>query len=298
MIANREMRRFTPDVRVWAGRFRNSHNLPHWHYACELICVESGSVDVFCDRRTQTLRAGGAMLIETGKVHYMHAGAQDTVLGVIFYDDGIVRPYVGDACLESPCLSDGYSFPGHYARVRDALLSGRRYRGGEAACEILRFVLEIYSHENTVPMSEMTGSNAMLRRLLEELDAHCDQYTFNDAVSFMSMSPGYFSRFFREGTGLTFSEYLNFARTEKAVRLLQEGGHSMTEIAEACGFGTIRTFNRVFRELTGYAPSALPKGFILDGSHASRGADVFDPTRADCELIESTDAEGPPGTGA
>ena len=104
----------------------------------------------------------------------------------------------------------------------------------------------------------------------------------------MGMSEAYFSRYFKAMTGTTFSQYLNYVRTDAAVRFLQEGrGMTMTEISEACGFSTIRNFNRIFRELTGHSPSRLPEGFVLSEPFSGRSEQAFRPTLLGCELIES-----------
>ena len=46
MLANFEKRAYNGTERVWTGRYRNLHNLPHWHLENELICVEQGQVTV------------------------------------------------------------------------------------------------------------------------------------------------------------------------------------------------------------------------------------------------------------
>ena len=46
MLANFEQRDTSGAERVWTGRYRNLHNLPHWHLENELICVERGTVTV------------------------------------------------------------------------------------------------------------------------------------------------------------------------------------------------------------------------------------------------------------
>ena len=46
MLANFEQRDTSGAERVWTGRYRNLHNLPHWHLENELICVEQGTVTV------------------------------------------------------------------------------------------------------------------------------------------------------------------------------------------------------------------------------------------------------------
>ena len=59
----------------------------------------------------------------------------------------------------------------------------------------------------------------------------------------------------------------------------------MTEIAMSCGFDTIRNFNRVFRQITGYSPRELPDGYILNLRSNSGNDPDFDPTTKTSELM-------------
>ncbi len=73
MNAKREQWSYLPNAKVWAGRFKNSHNAPHWHYDCELLFVENGELGVFCNGKFYTMHAGQAFFINSEQVHYMHA---------------------------------------------------------------------------------------------------------------------------------------------------------------------------------------------------------------------------------
>ena len=64
----------------------------------------------------------------------------------------------------------------------------------------------------------------------------------------------------------------------------------ITEIASRCGFATIRNFNRIFKEFTGYTPKALPQDYIMKDSITSINENSINPTFAECVLLESTDA--------
>lgn len=95
----------------------------------------------------------------------------------------------------------------------------------------------------------------------------------------MHMSPAYFSRYFKKMTGLTFSSYLNVLRVDRAVELLAGGEDiTMADLMARCGFNTLRNFNRVFKAVTGYAPTSLPAGFSLDRRVLLSQGSTFDPT--------------------
>lgn len=55
--------------------------------------------------------------------------------------------------------------------------------------------------------------------------------------------------------GVEFEELLDEVRRSEAIRLIREGGHSMTEIAYRVGYSDPAHFTRAFRRWTGTAPS-------------------------------------------
>ena len=73
MLAKHEVWKYQGAERVWVGKYKNSHNLPHWHYDCELLYVEEGEIDVFCEKKNYRLTRGDALFVANGQVHYMHA---------------------------------------------------------------------------------------------------------------------------------------------------------------------------------------------------------------------------------
>lgn len=104
-------------------------------------------------------------------------------------------------------------------------------------------------------------------RLQEKILREYTEITLSDAVESTHFSRSYFSKLFRQAFGMPFTQYLNTVKVAAAIGLLREEKHSIAEISGLCGFESIRNFNRVFRNLTGYAPTELPKeykfGFTL-----------------------------------
>ena len=86
---------------------------------------------------------------------------------------------------------------------------------------------------------------------------------------------------------MTFSQYLNTVRLEKAIDLLNHNQEhlSMTEIASQCGFDTIRHFNRTFKDITGMTPRELPPDYVLEIQPIRTIEAAFDPTLKSSELL-------------
>ena len=65
MLANFEQREHKGRDSVWAGRYENLHNLPHWHMECELLYVEKGRVTVSLNNAAHSLEEGDAFFIDS-----------------------------------------------------------------------------------------------------------------------------------------------------------------------------------------------------------------------------------------
>jgi transcriptional regulator GlxA family with amidase domain len=70
------------------------------------------------------------------------------------------------------------------------------------------------------------------------------------------MSPGHFSRSFREAFGETPYSYLMTRRIERAKALLRRGDMSVTDVCFTVGCSSLGSFSSRFTELVGETPSA------------------------------------------
>lgn len=81
----------------------------------------------------------------------------------------------------------------------------------------------------------------------------------NDVCKIALMSVSSFSCVFKQITGQSFSEYLNYLRICHAQKLLTESDASITDIALACGYNETPYFNKIFKRLTGKTPGQFRK---------------------------------------
>lgn len=69
------------------------------------------------------------------------------------------------------------------------------------------------------------------------------------------LSTAYFSRLFKEKTGVTFSDYLANCRIDRARQLLATTDLSIAEVSTAIGYQEANSFSRLFKARTGQSPS-------------------------------------------
>jgi AraC family transcriptional regulator len=94
-----------------------------------------------------------------------------------------------------------------------------------------------------------------LRRVLDFLSAHLsDDPTVAELARECGLSSGYFSRAFRQTTGVTPHQWLIGKRVERARQLLLGNGLGLADIALVCGFVDQSHFTRVFTKFEGDSP--------------------------------------------
>ena len=73
------------------------------------------------------------------------------------------------------------------------------------------------------------------------------------------MSPHYFSRLFKQTTGISPHQYVISCPIERAKDLLKQGKLSIAEIAKEVGFVDQSHLHRYFKRLVGITPKAFFK---------------------------------------
>lgn len=82
-----------------------------------------------------------------------------------------------------------------------------------------------------------------------------DNISLEDVAKHISMNPTYFSRYFKQQTGINFIEYLSGVRIQKAKELLQDNRIKVYEICNMVGYKNTQYFYKVFRANTGLTPT-------------------------------------------
>ena len=75
-----------------------------------------------------------------------------------------------------------------------------------------------------------------------------------DLAGLVGMSPVSFSRFFRQRTGRTLSDYIVDIRLGYAARMLVDSSKNISEICYESGFNNLSNFNRTFKSKRNYTP--------------------------------------------
>lgn len=154
--------------------------------------------------------------------------------------------------------------PTAQARVRDLFMDLHRYDAFEQTMRIYRILHELsetddrnYLHKNPVNKSNSRRDHERLKQIFSFVERNYHSKINNvEAADLCNLSYEAFCRYFKKMTRLTFTEFVNQYRIDKAKKLLLQG-HNVTEACFDCGFESLSYFNRVFKRLTGMNPLAF-----------------------------------------
>ena len=96
----------------------------------------------------------------------------------------------------------------------------------------------------------------IFRFVEENYSSECSLENLSKATGY---EYSYLSRIFKRFTGLSYNEYVNTLRLNHAGYLLHNTDLSMLECAMECGYNSLRTFNRNFKDIYGMTPNEYRK---------------------------------------
>lgn len=82
-----------------------------------------------------------------------------------------------------------------------------------------------------------------------------DKISISDLSKKLAYSESMLNRKFKKEVHITFNEYLNRYRINKAIELLKNSDYNITEISYMCGYSSAKYFSRVFKKYLGISPS-------------------------------------------
>ncbi len=256
-----ELSTYVYDYNAW------EFNLPHFHKNLELLLVIKGSCRYAVGDEAYDLQAGDAIFVLPFQVHHFEVGEGAAVRCVTFSGSLIITlakqfekkklncPTFHPATTTTQYFLSGMqelfgTRSGHNVQVPNAKrmkLKGLLYgMGGELI-------------EQTHPV-DVGGADMVV---MDVVDYIADNFKSNISLRNVAEAKGYnyqyLSRIFNRTFGINFKAMLNHYRANYALGLLRDSDHSITEIAFESGFGSIRSFDHVCREIYGKSPMQLRK---------------------------------------
>lgn len=249
---------------------------PHWHEAVEVVYALDETLSIGVGSEVYHLRTGDIALIGGGEVHYFLHQAGKIRRAVLLFNPVTFDPAtsgMGDMRFASVWISGRDERQANLHRALEAQICaileeyGRKREGYAIAlrarlCDFMVALLRQAPMEASTPRQRHRRLDRLgrLDKVFDYVEEnHGRPISLGEIAAVAHFSEYYFTRFFREATGMTFGQYLNNFRVAKAASYLSGTSESITEIAFTAGFGSVKSFNRVFKQIKGCSPSAYKR---------------------------------------
>lgn len=225
----------------------------HLHRWYEMILVKDGELDVVLNEKTYTLRENDSIFIFPNQMHQLIAKKPS------HHKLCLIKPEL-IAYFNSKIQNSVLSDPMKHIE-NDAWLAIYDSVSNSSSVEEMKGLLYLYCsffNDNEyvkVQENDTSGNPDLMHRIFRFA---ADNFTKNCTLADLSANIGYdysyLSKIFSEKIGMSFTEYVNTLRIERASYLLRNTGLSVLDISEQCGYGSLRSFNRNFMRKMGMTP--------------------------------------------
>lgn len=240
----------------------------HWHNECELILIRRGSFCLNVDSREYTLREGDCAFVVGGAIH---GGEPDgCVYDCLVFDAAtLLKCCPACASMMRPILNRDkqavliFEKEGNLSKQAGNIIDcmHRKEYTYEFSVQsglltLFGMILEMKScfAEETVSAAE-TKKKQKFKNVLTYIENHFhEQVTLEQMAEECGMNRNYFCRAFKEYTGRTPVEYLNYYRIQIACEMIAGTKEKLSEISKKCGFNDYSYFIKVFKLQKGVTP--------------------------------------------
>lgn len=268
-------------IRLYLNELATDYQI-HWHAAAEVIMpIENNYTAVVGDVRYE-LQPGDILLIPPGELHELFApeSGKRLILQFDYSQLSHMNGFDSALAMMRPCILLTEGSDEELIRMLRPLLNEimEEYFGSSLLKEaqsysiLIRFMVIL---GRALLTQDRRFNQALGPKRLKDIDRfmqvcryireHCtENLLVDDAAKVAGLSKFHFVRMFKQFTGVSYNMYLNRQRIQVAENLFADPTISITEVAMRSGFGSLNTFNRVFKIHKRCTPSQYKQ---LRGEH-------------------------------
>lgn len=251
----------------------------HWHMEHELILVLQGVLRLSVEGEAFELAPGDCMLIADGAIHggtpegciyeCLVFDLERFLAGTTTCGQRVALLTEGEARLEGkfPAGTQAAAIVSQLFQAMETERPGYELTTMGLLWQLWGELLgqRLLGAAEPGPPRDIRRAQAVKNVLRRIRSSYGQPLTLEDLAAEAALEPKYFCRVFRQITGRTPINYLNYYRVECAAGLLCTTQGSITDIALECGFGDVSYFSRMFRRYKGQTPSQYRRAHLAAG---------------------------------
>ena len=252
---------------------------PHTHNYFQIYFCKRGKLTHYLENTSSTLFRGDVFVLPPDTVHYIEKEVPDTVFYSISFTFDFAKE--SEPTNKFPCdfLSSLQNSKKVYPKLTlapedivfaECILSKmfEEFSEKKLACEtvikdllfsLITIIARLHVEQTENVYADVHSKKQLISYCISYIDIHFSESIYlDDIAKKCAMSKTTFCTLFRQATGMSFKEYLNKKRIQKAISLMKNG-EKISAAARKSGFGEISTFYRNFVKYTDYSPEQYIK---------------------------------------
>lgn len=229
----------------------------HLHKEIELLYVQTGEVTAALDGVSYSLSSGDLLVMLPNTIHsYFSSGKSSGILTVFNLELAAEFHYklTHFSCVQ-PLLPKKQMHPDIPYCIRSLTCTDASPKNLNLIRGYLLILLSrIFEQLTLQPLVRGKDFDLIHRVLLYVTEHFREKLSLDIIARETGASKYYLSRTFSDKVGCGINHYINSLRIGFAQHLLENPNLSISDAAFECGFESLRTFNRAFREQLGKSP--------------------------------------------
>ena len=260
----------------------------HLHDHIEMVGMIRGKARAYVDSRAYEIKAGDVVIVFPNQIHRYEKIDEEFYMIFIFPpeliedfteifrtkipESAVVPQMMKDACIQYGMerIMELFGMQGLGDSSKDRAAQFRAMYRRQASLEILPFqrteikgnfliiLSRLFAQMKLISFNQAESQS--IQMILNYCTAHVHEPLLLEQVAkILHLSKYYISHLFSEKLHMTYGTYIHTLKITEAAKLLEKSDYSVTEVAFASGFNSMRTFNRVFKKYTGVTPQDYRK---------------------------------------
>ncbi|MDD4773863.1 MAG: AraC family transcriptional regulator [Eubacteriales bacterium] len=245
-------------------RIRKDTDFPlHFHHCLEIIYIFDGTQKFYVENTEYNISKGDLLIIFPYQIHEFIRSCNKSILIII--DTYLLNEYNNEFNNYKPVspVIKSHDLPLNFESSILYLISINNqpssYNTSITKGIITVIIGEIFKR---IKIIENNNTNCdLMRRVISYCmrNYKSPDMSMQKMSSDLKMSQSYLSHFLADKLHTNYNTYINSLRIDNACNLLNETALSVIDIAFACGYNNLRTFNRAFKKHKSKSPTEYKK---------------------------------------
>ncbi len=227
----------------------------HIHYHFEIIMLTDGEMTVSVGNKEYLLTPGKAVLIFPNQIHSLSTETSSSHVLCVFTPK-LVNFFFKSKHKTLP-ENNIFSLPSY---CEEMFLSLKDDDNISKVKGVLYSLCGMFDEQAIYTNSQRDEESQLLRKIFAFIDSNFqDDCSLEKLAMEMSYSYAYVSKYFKQTVGMSYNSYVNYYRISEICYRLDNTEDSILKISEECGFKSLRSMNRNFKNQLGLTPAEYRK---------------------------------------